>query len=201
MKREDSLFVTPFLGRFSSCKVFPSLCAAMTSGLLVGSGFMTAFYSLQNSFSWLLFLSGRPETGCSFFSGFSSILLNLLFFLILLYLLGMTIFGAIGVPVLLFFRGAAVGAWLISFFSENVLKDLPALLLCYLPATVAASLLMILFGTRALIFSRRLAKVSFSAKPEDLDFVSYLKDFLTFICFAVCTSLFGGFLLVLHMIF
>ncbi len=201
MKKEDSLFVTPFLGRFSSRKVFPSLCGAVTSGLLVGSGLTTTFYSLQNTFSWLLFLSGMPETGCSFFSGFSSILLNQLFFLILLYLFGMTIFGAVGVPVLLFFRGAAVGAWLISFFSENILKDLPVLLLCYLPATVAASLLMILFGTRALIFSNRLAKVSFSAKPEDLDFVSYLKDFLTFICFAVCTSFFGGFLLVLQMIF
>lgn len=200
MKKENYLFNTPFLSRFSSQNVFLPLCAALTSGLLVSSGVFSAFHSDQ-MLSFLRLFSGLTGKDHGFFSCLSTLLLNQLIFLILLFLLGMTAFGAAGVPLLLFFRGMALGVGMLSFFSDGSLQGLPVALLCYLPAAVAASLLMLLFGTRALLLSNRLAKAGFSTQQENLSFHFYLKDFLTFLCFAVAVSLAGAFLAVLCAVF
>lgn len=201
MKKEDSLFDTPFLRRFSSQRVFLPLCAALTSGLLVSSGWFCFFFPYQEQFSFLQLFAGVTEPDSGFFSCLSALLLNQLIFLILMFLLGITVFGAVGVPLLLFFRGMAMGAGMISFFSNGGLEGLPIALLCYLPASVAASLLMLLFGVRALLLSNRLAKAGFSARQENLSFQFYLKDFLTFLCFAAAVSLAGAFLAVLCTVF
>lgn len=59
-------------------------------------------------------------------------------------------------------------------------------------------MLLLLFATRTAVFSRRLAKASFSPQEEGLNFRRYLTDFLLFLSFAVVTALGGGLLAVLY---
>ena len=59
-------------------------------------------------------------------------------------------------------------------------------------------LLLLLFATRTMVFSKRLAKAGFSPQEESLNFRRYLMDFFLFLSFAVMAALVGGLLAVLY---
>lgn len=148
-----------------------------------------------------LFFSGIPAPEHGFVSCFSTLLLNLLICLTVSFLLGVTAFGVFAVPLFVLLKGAALGIGAFSFLWTDGLYGLGRSALIYTPAAAAASLLMLLFSVRALVFSDHLMKVSFSPREGSLDFNDYWKDYLRFLCFAVAVSLVGGVLAVLCSVF
>lgn len=193
MKREDSIFASPFLSRFSNRPVFFLLSVAFILGLLVGAIAVKAFSLSEIQFAFPAFFSGIPLPKAGFFNYFSSSLLNSLIFLILLFLFGVTAFGAVGIPLLLFFRAASIGIGVLSFLTGEGMEALAYPALCYAPMASAFALLLLLFGTRALLFSNHLAKAGFFQSQESLDFQLYFRDFLYFLSFLVLVSVCGAF--------
>jgi len=201
MKREDSLFDLQFLKRFSILPVFLLLSGCFIGGVIAGIFAVKAFGLFQEQAVLPLFFSGIPIRGAGFFPCFSTILLNILIGLIVLFLLGVTAFGAFGIPVFLFCKGASVSVGVLFFLADGGLQELSRCALCFTPAAAAASLLLLLFATRALVFSNSLARAGFSQHREALDFQFYFKDFMYFLCFSVAVSVTGGLLAALYGLF
>lgn len=197
MKKTDALFNSKFLLRFSSRRVFLPLCIFLICGVFIGSAAVSAFNLFQGQATLPLLFSGIPLINAGFFSGFSTVLLNTLISLIILFLLGVTAFGAIGVPAFIFCKGVAIGIGVLSFLVDGDWQQFVGCVLSYTPVATASSMLFLLFATRALIFSNSLAKAGFSSQQESLNFQFYFRDFLSFLCLAVTLSLVGSFLAVL----
>lgn len=173
----------------------------LLSGLLTGA-LLTAFLDPFAGRDPLpLFFSGIPQPQAGFFACFSTLLLNLLIFLTLSFLLGVTAFGSFAVPLLVLFKGVTAGLGVSAFLWTDGLSGWGKSAFSYTPAAAASLLLFLLFSLRALVFSDRLRRVSFSSCEEDLDFHDYWKDFLRFLCLAVAVSIPGGALAVLSSVF
>lgn len=201
MKREDSLFRKGFLYRFSRKRVFFPLLLSFCFGVFLGSIAVVGFDLFQSQTAIPLLFSGVPTPKNGFFSCFSTILLNALIGLILLFLLGVTAFGAVGIPIFLLCKGISLGVCVQLFFTEESFKALGFLSICYTPGAAFITLLLLLFATRALVFSNSLAKAGFSPQQENLDFQFYFKDFFTFLCFSVLLSFVGALLTILSGLF
>lgn len=197
MKKERALFNTEFLQRFSTNKILLPLSLLFVIGVFAGSAIATVLELFQGQPISPLFVSGIPSPDSGFLVSFSTILLNVLIALIILFLLGVTAFGAIGVPLFLLYKGVVIGVGILSFLSDDPLQ-FASCAFCYAPVAAASTLLLLLFATRALAFSNRLARAGFSSQQENLDFQFYFKDFLSFLCFAVLGSIIGGLLPALY---
>lgn len=194
MKKEESLFDLQFLRRFSVRPVFPLLSGCFSIGVAAGTVGVKSFGLLQNQALLPLFFSGVPIPGSGFIRCFSAILLNILIGLIGIFLLGVTAFGAFGIPVFMFYRGVSAAVGVLFLLDGGGITELGRCALCFTPAASAASLLLIFFATRSLIFSSSLARAGFSQQREALDFQLYFKDFMCFLCFSVAVSVTGGLL-------
>lgn len=194
MKKEDYLFDMQFLERFSVRPVFLLLSASFICGIIVAGVAVKVFSLLGDRIIMPLFFSGIPPLGSGFLPCFSFVLLNGLISLIGVFLLGVTAFGAFGIPVLMFCKGASVAVSVLFLLDGKGLSELWRSAVCFTPATAAVSLLLILFATRAFVFSGGLARAGFSRHQETLDFQLYFKDFICFICFSVAVSVIGGLL-------
>lgn len=197
MKKDEPLFDIPFLQRFSAKRIFLPLCVTFTAGVLFGSTVVSWIEVSGVSSELPLHISGASVLTSDFFSSFSTILLNALTSLLILFLLGVTAFGAVGVPLCLFLKGVVVGIGVLSFLINDSAMGLIRSALGYLPTASALGLLHLFLGSRAFEFSKSLAKAGFSSSNESLDFYRYLKDFLTLLCFAVAISLVGSLLALL----
>lgn len=158
----------------------------------IGQGFFRARQVIPLSFS------GIPVPEAGFFSCFSTLLLNMLIGLILLFLLGLSAFGVVAVPAFVFLKGVTVGLGALSFFVGDGLSGIGRVACTYTPAAAAAALLLLLFATRSMVFSRRLAKAGFSQQNGNLDFSRYLQDLFLFLSLAVAIALAGALLAVLY---
>ena len=192
MKKEVALFPSNFLQRFSNCRLFLPLALALLCGIAAGPVMAVALQLFALDPAAPLFFSGIPSPNAGFGACFSTLLLNLLSCLIVLFLLGVTAFGAVGIPVFLLVRGAAVGLGALWFLLYGGGMGCSAL--CYLPSAAGSSLLLLLFSSRALSFSNGLALAGFAKRQENLDFSFYFKDFLVFACFSVVVALTGALL-------
>lgn len=192
-KETQALFQDiPFLRRFSAKSVFCPLLTLMLCGAAAGAAAGMRFDLFRTGQLFPLFFSGIPIPESGFFPCFSTLLLNMLIGLIVLFLLGMTAFGVAAVPAFIFLKGVTVGLGTFSFFMVDGLSGLGRAACTYTPVTAAASLLLLLFATRTMIFSRRLARVSFTPQEETLNFHRYLADFLVFLSLAVAVALLGA---------
>lgn len=207
MKRRKGLLTSspplfsglPFLEKFSTRVVFLFLVIFLLGGLLIGA--MIGAGLLESRTVFFLFFSGIPSSSAGFMSCFTTLLLNVLIGLIVLFLLGITAFGVFAVPLFLFLKGITIGIGALSFFFPDGLYGLGRSAFLYTPAATASAFLLLLFAVRALVFSNRLAKAGFSPCEENLDFNRYLKDFLVFLCLAVALSLVGSLPAVLYAVF
>lgn len=176
------------------------LLAALLCGLVVGAAF-SAKVGEGNVPERLLF-SGVPALKSGFLPCFSTILLNLVICLIILFLFGVTAFGVAAIPLFLFFRSSTVGITAVSFLATRGMEGMAVSALCYLPAASGSSLLLLLFATRALVFSNSLRRAGFTAgEQESLNFRFYFHDFMVFICFSVILSFVSSLLAMLFEIF
>ena len=200
MKKEDYLFDFLFLKRFSIRPVFFLLSGSFIVGVISGTVAVKAFALLSDHTFLPLFYSGIPNLGSDFLTCFSAILLNGLISLIGVFLLGVTAFGAFGIPVFMLYKGVSIAVGLLFLLDGKDLGELGRSALCFTPAAAAMTLLLILFATRAFAFSGGLARAGFSKRQETLDFQLYFKDFLCFLCFSVAVSVVGGLLAVLYKI-
>lgn len=175
-----------------SSKIFPLLSFFLFAGVLAGA-FLAAVPELFRGDSFLpLFFSGIPLPDSGFLTCFSTLLLNLLIFLTLSFLLGLTAFGAFAIPLLGFLKGATVGLGVSSFLWVDGLPGLGRSAFIYTPAAAASLVLFVFFEARALVFSERLRKAGFSSGGESLNFHDYWADYLRFLCLAVAVSFLGG---------
>ena len=198
-KETSALFQDiPFLRRFSRKAVFFPLLTLLLCGAAAGAAAGGTFAFFHSGQVLPLFFSGIPDPQAGFFPCFSTLLLNMLIGLILLFLLGMTAFGVAAVPAFIFLKGVTVGLGVLSFFTVDGLSGLGRAACTYTPVTALASLLLLLFATRTMVFSKRLAKAGFSPQEESLNFRRYLMDFFLFLSFAVMAALVGGLLAVLY---
>jgi len=182
-------------------KVFLLLALLLFSGVLAGA-FLAAVPELSHGGSLLpLFFSGIPSPDSGILTCFSTLLLNLLIFLTLSFLLGITAFGVFAIPLLIFIKGATVGLGVSSFLWMDGLSGLGKSALIYTPAAAASLILLLLFGVRTLVFSERFRKAGFSPVGESLDFHAYWKDYLCFLCLAVAISFLGSLLAFLSSLF
>ena len=197
MKKEDALFQTEFFRRFSHKRCFFLLAATLVCGVFGGSAAAVCWELFRGQQAFPLFFSGIPVPESGFLACFSTVLLNTLIGLIILFLLGVTAFGALGVPFFLLSKGGALGIGVLYFMASGSFDQVLYCALGYTPAAAVSTLLLLLFAVRSLAFSNSLAKAGFSSRQESLDFQVYFKDFLTFLCFSVVTALAGGLLAVL----
>ncbi len=201
MKKEDYLFDLEFLERFSVKPVFLLLSGCFVCGAALAGAAVKVFSLLHDRTVLPLFFSGIPPLGSGFLPCFSSILLNGLIGLIILFLLGVTAFGAFGIPALMVCKGASVALSVLFLLDGKGLPELWRSAVCFTPSAAAVSLLLILFATRAFIFSGGLARAGFSRHQETLNFQLYFKDFMCFLCFFVAVSVIGGLLATLYGVF
>ena len=197
MKSERALFETEFLHRCSSRQFFIPLGGVLIAGVLSGSVAAVLLEVFESQAVFPLFFSGIPQTEMGFLPCFSSILLNLLIGLIILFLLGVTAFGTFGVPVFLFCKGVSLAVGAISFLVKDDLYGLWRCTLSYTPAAAAGCFLLLLFAVRALLFSKGFTRAGLSPSQESMDFHFYFKDFMSFLCLAVIISAVGAFLALL----
>lgn len=162
------------------------------AGVFFGSLLATAPGFLRDRAAFPLFFSGIPSPDPTFFSCFSTCLLNLLIFLTLSFLLGMTAFGLAAIPVLTLGKGIAVGLGVSSFLWADSFLGLARSACIYTPSAAASLLLFLLFALRSFVFSDRFRRAAFSPEAEKLDFSAYWKDYLRFLCLAVTASLIGA---------
>ncbi len=170
-------------------------------GIVGGPWIALSLNLFQNREVLPLFFSGIPEVGAGFLSVFTTLLLNLLIFLTLSFLFGVTAFGCFIIPFLMFFRGMTVGLGVVSFLLADGLFGFARSALSYTPVAAASLLLFILFSLRALVFSNCLRQVSFTSREGTLDFRDYCNDYLRFLCFAVAVSIVGSGLTMLGQVF
>lgn len=179
-------------GLFSFGRGFFLLSLPLILGVVVGAAASTLPELANGVQLRLLFFSGIPTSDSNLFICFSSVLVNLLIFLILTFLLGLTVFGRLGVFLLSFARGAALGVGTACFILSDELLGLGKSAVIYTPAAAASVIVFLLFQVRALMFSENLRKHGFSVDDEAFGFITYFKDFLRCICLAVAVSAFGG---------
>lgn len=192
MKKEDSQFDYPFLSRFIHWKTLFLMLAILIFGVLCGAVSVKAFNLTENQSLLPMFFAGVPSPAAGLLSNFSTILLNVLIGLIVLFLLGVTAFGAIGIPAFLIYKGISLSVGVLFFFAGEGLAGLAQAVVCYTPAASASTLLLLLFAVRAFNFSNGLAKAGFQNQQEILDFQLYFRDLLYFLCFSVVVSLLGS---------
>lgn len=199
MKNDAFLFPSEFLQRFSSRKLLVPLVLALVLGVIAGPVMVSTLQLFTFDSTAPLFFSGIPSPEAGAAACFSTILLNFLSCLIVLFLLGVTAFGAVGVPIFLVLRGASVGIgalWLL-VGGGGLLQSA----LCYLPSAAGSSLLLLLFSVRALTFSNGLALAGFAQRQESLNFHFYFKDFLVFLSLGVVISFISSLLAMLYLLF
>lgn len=190
-----------YLERFSEFNVFLVLFLFLIAGVLFGSFISIHTGILEGRMLNPLLFSGIPSPELGFISCFTTLLINVLICLIILFLFGVTAFGVFAVPVFTLLRGAAIGIGVLSFIYTEGLSGFGHSALYYIPATAANSLLLLLFAVRALIFSDRLTKLSIYAQQGSLDFKVYFVDFLVFLALAAAVSLAGCIPALLYAVF
>lgn len=199
MKNQQAFFPDIlFLRRFSCKPVFGTLLALLLCGAVAGTAIGIGFGFFQAGQYLPLFFSGIPVPETGFAPCFSTLLLNMLIGLLALFLLGMSAFGVVAVPVFVFLKGVTIGLGGLSFFVLDGLSGLGRAACTYTPVTAAASLLLLLFATRSLVFSRCLARTGFSRQEGGLEFLPYLRDLFLFLSFAVAVALAGSLLVILY---
>lgn len=201
MKNQELSFELQFLQRFSVRPVLILLTGSFVLGVIFGTVIVKLSYLPYDHAIWTLFFSGAPLPEAGFLQCFSATLLNILTALIAMFLLGVTAFGALGIPLLMFCRGASTAAFLISLLAGGGISDLGRFALCSTPAAAAGSLLIILFAVRAMSFSWGLARAGFSQRQEVLNFQLYFKDLMYFLCFSVAVSVIGSLLALISQLF
>lgn len=182
----------PFWERFSNRRAFWLLLCLLLLGVAAGAALAVFFPLFQDRWVLPLRFSGIPAEGSGIVSCFTTLLLNVLIGLIPLFLLGVTAFGVFAVPLFLFFRGMTVGIGVSYFLWGDELPGLLQSALIYTPAAAGAGVLLLLFAVRSLVFSRRLAKVSFSPGEGSVDLGLYFHDLLLFLSFSVGVSAVGS---------
>ncbi|WP_099204205.1 stage II sporulation protein M [Scatolibacter rhodanostii] len=199
-----NLFLDNSLLVFSSKMKFHFLLLSifLIAGLLVGSIAASSMKTEDGKIFIPLFFSGIPTIGSSFFSSFSTLLLNTIIHLILLFLAGTTAFGFLAIPVIVLFKGLSIGVAAVSFLA-NGSHGLIESSFVYMPAMAFISLIVVLFALQALLFSTSFSKSFFSAgKVEIPDFTEYLKNFFLFLFFSVIACFIGaGFTMLYPLIF
>lgn len=201
MKTEDPLFDQRLLKRFFIRPAFLFTTASLLGGVIAGTMSVKLFGLLDNHSVSPLFFSIVPAISSGLIQCFSDILLNILIFLIAVFLLGATAFGAFGIPLLMFYRGITVAVGAVFLLGDGNILMLGRSALCYTPVWAAASLLLALFAARAMVFSNGLARAGFSQQQETVDFRLYLRDFIYFLCFSVVISVIGSLLAALCVLF
>lgn len=176
----------------SSQRTLFLFAACMILGVLAGSMASSYLHLFENEAVLSLFFSGIPVPENGFFFCFTTFLFNMLISFLVLFLLGVTAFGAVAVPFFLFVKGITVGISSFSFLNADGLSGLFRSALLYMPVMAAASLLTLFFAVRAMYFSRRLAKLGFSSCEGNLDFSLYFKTFLQFLCLAIVAAFLGA---------
>lgn len=199
MKNDVALFPSTFLQRFSSRRLLLPLAVAFLAGITAGPVMAVTLQLFSLDSAVPLFFSGIPAPTAGFGACFSTVLLNLLSCLIILFLFGVTAFGAVGIPVFLLVRGAAVGLGALWFLLDG--GGIGCSALCYLPSASASSLLLLFFSTRALAFSNGLALAGLAKSRQSLNFSCYFRDFLAFACFGVAVALAGALLAKAYAVF
>jgi stage II sporulation protein M len=196
--KQDSFFVVNGLVKKRAVIL---LSLSLLAGVACGAILSTCAKAFQDKSVLPLLFSGIPVPEYGIFSCFSTLLLNTLLCLMILFLCGLTVFGVFAVPAFVFLKGVAVGIGVISFLSANGYHGLAECVLLYTPAAAAASVLLLLFAVQALVFSERLAKKSLSSKSDTLNFKKFCYDFLTALVFAVALALVGSLPVALYSVF
>lgn len=173
------------------------LCLSLLlfAGVLAGSFLFLIPDGLRERNLFPLFFSGVPQPAAGFLSCFSTLLLHSLIFLTVIFLSGFTAFGCFLTPCLLLCKGAAMGIAVSSALWADGLYGLGKSALIYLPGAAVSSILLLLFGVRAVQFSDDFRK------SATLDFRSYWKDYIAFLCISVVSSFLCGGLAMLGVVF
>lgn len=168
--------------------MFWLLSAFSLIGVLLGA--LVLFFSnhLQEENLLPFFFSGLPPQQADFLICFSSLLVNLLIFLTLSFLLGLSVFGAVAIPLLTVFRGVTIGLGVSYYLVTEGMNGFGKSALIYTPAAACSIILFILFEVQSLAFSEQLRATSFSSIENNTNFSAYFKLYLSFLCLAVVFS-------------
>lgn len=188
-KPGNLFFANPFLLRLN---LFLPLSLLAILGVLIGSVLMLVTNLFQRDSLLPLFFSEIPSPDKGFPIYFSTFLLNMLIFLTLAFLSGLTVFGIVAVSMLALLKGITVGLGVSYFLLTYGIVGLGKSALLYAPVAAASLILFLLFEVRALVFSESLRKTGFSSDKENLSFYKYFKSYLCFLCPAVIISALGG---------
>ena len=200
MKTDDYLLGQHFLQRCFSRPFLLLMFGCLTAGIAVGTIAVKLLHLSDDQTLLPLFLSAVPTVNLGFFQCFSDVLLNIMILLIATFLMGATAFGALGIPLLMFYRGVTVAVGALFLVGDGDISALGYSALCFTPIWAVASFLTALFAVRALIFSKGLARAGFSQSQETVDFRLFLKYFIYFLCFSVPVSVAGGLLAMLYVV-
>lgn len=190
--KEDGISDEHSLHRFFHKPAIWILFLCLALGAAAGAFLSVTLKLFQDKTVLPLLFSGIPIPEQGWFSCFSTLLLNTLICLILLFLFGVTAFGVFAVPGFLFLRGATIGIGAVSFLFQGGAWGMAECALIYTPAAALGAILLLLFGVRSLVFSDHLAKAGFKDAEHTLDFHCYFKDFLMFLCADVLISFLGS---------
>lgn len=166
----------PWIGRIAKKKSFLLFSGLSISGLFSGA-FLAGHFGLVSAVSAVpLIFSGIPVIDAGLLSCFSTFYLHNLICLVILFLLGMTAYGALAIPLYIFLQGGTLGVG--ALFYLGSCESLAEHFLIYTPAATISLFLAALFACEALAFSQRFTIKSTGYQGDAPDFPRFRKDFL-----------------------
>lgn len=188
-ENRSSLFQTRYERRF-----FIALLLILFAGFVLGTFLAIHLDLFQANFQLQPFIfSGIPQFDADVFSVFSSFILNQLICLILLFLIGVTAFGVLAGPFILFIKGFFLGAGASFFICNYGIEGFAISAYIYLPFSAVSIICMLFFAMKAIQFSKQMSRIAFkTGNIEHLRFNQYVKAFSIYLVYIVLISVFGS---------
>jgi len=183
-------------------KFFFFLFAVFIIGVLMGALFSEKHEVYQGKITIPLVFSGIPNIDQELSACFITYLLNMFISIVTLFLLGMTIFGTIGVPLFLLLKGFTTGISIMFFLYKDGDFSLIECAVIYVPYLAISLFFILIFGVASISFSKSLIKkLRCIDDLQEIDYKKYSGFFLISLFSAVIVSLISILLVFVYALF
>lgn len=157
-------------------------------GVLSGGYFIQSTDVKLHALTDSAFISGVfADSANGWISYFSSFLFDFLFFLVLVFLFGMTFLGVAAVPAAVFFKGAVLGTALSALLLDNSASFFRSWM-TYLPAAALSMGVLLFFSSCAFAVSLKACRLLFLRESISISLKSYWFRFLSALLMLLAAS-------------
>lgn len=178
-------------------KNFIFLLVLMLAGVPCGAG-LSIWLKLMDNEAVPLLVSGIPVLENGLLWCLSTFLVHSLIYYIVLFLLGLTMFGFIAIALTVFLKGFFSGIAVSYYLAQDSLSGLAEAAICYAPFLAISGFFLIICAVISMRFSVKLARYEGRKVLSGFALKDYLAQTSTFMVLAVLSSLMGFILVWLY---